>query len=59
MQYTVWSRGELIGTTMLDFRTLGFDLARSGHFYPTARGNELIEEVASDTHCMRAYMHRN
>lgn len=59
MQYTVWSRGELIGTTGLGFRSLGFDQSRSGHFHPNARGEELMHELASDSHCMRAYMHRN
>ena len=59
MQYTVWSRGELIGSTELGFRGVGFDRCRSGHFLPNARGDELMEDLASDSHCMRAYMHRN
>ncbi|MEP6833737.1 MAG: hypothetical protein ABJB74_10090 [Gemmatimonas sp.] len=59
MLYTVWSRGEPIGTTELGFRGVGFERARSGHFHPNARGEELMEELASDSHCMRAYMHRN
>jgi len=59
MQYTVWSRGELIGSTDLGFRGVGFDRCRSGHFLPNARGDELMEELASDSHCMRAYMHRD
>ena len=58
MQYTVWSRGELIGETELGFRGLGFDQCRSGHFHPNTRGDELMDELASDSHCMRAYMHR-
>ena len=59
MQYKVWSRGELIGETDLGFRGLGFDGCRSGHFLPNARGEKLMDELASDSHCMRAYMHRN
>ena len=59
MQYTVWSRGELIGTTELGFRSVGFDLCRSGHFLPNARGEKVMHELASDSHCMRAYFHRN
>ena len=59
MQYTVWSRGEHIGSTELGFRGLGYDRCRSGHFLPNARGEELMQELASDSHCMRAFMHRN
>lgn len=59
MLYTVWTRGELIGTTELDFEGLGFDRSRSGHFHPNARGDELMHELASRSSCMRAYMHRN
>ena len=59
MQYTVWSRGEQIGSTELGFRGLGYDRCRSGHFLPNALGEELMQELASDSHCMRAFMHRN
>jgi hypothetical protein len=59
MTYTVWSRGELIGESDLDFRGLGFDRCRSGHFIPNARGLALMDDLASDSHCMRAYMHRD
>lgn len=59
MQYTVWSRGELIGTTELEFRGVGFDRARSGNFHPNVRGQELMWDLATDYTCMRAYMHRN
>lgn len=59
MQYSVWSHGELIGHTDMGFRTLGFERALSGDFHPTSRGTELLETLASDSHCMRAYMHRN
>ncbi|MEO7360128.1 MAG: hypothetical protein ABI120_07355 [Gemmatimonadaceae bacterium] len=59
MVYTVWSKGELVGETELGFRGLGFEQCRSGHFLPTARGLELIDALASESHCMRAYMHRD
>lgn len=59
MMYTVWSRGEHIGESELGFRSLGFDQCRSGHFLPNARGRELMDELASDSHCMRAFMHRD
>lgn len=59
MQYTVWSRGELIGETDLGFRGLGFDQGRSGDFHPNNRGRELLPVLKCDSHCMRAYMHRN
>lgn len=59
MQYTVWSRGELIGTTTLDFFGLGFDAQRSGDFFPNEHGDTLMRELASDSHCMRAYFYRN
>lgn len=59
MQYTVWSRGELIGETDLGFRGLGFDRSRSGDFHPNKRGRELLPILKCDSHCMRAYMHRN
>lgn len=59
MRYTVWSCGELIGTTELEFRGLGFDRCLSGDFYPTGRGAELMPQLASDSHCMRAFFHRD
>lgn len=57
--YTVWSRGNMIGECDLGFRSLGFDQCRSGNFLPNARGHELMDELASGSPCMRAFMHRD
>ena len=57
MQYTVWSRGRLIGTTDLAFLQLT-PLQRSGWFIPLAYGHTLMPEVSAGLIAMRAWLHR-
>lgn len=59
MRYTIWSHGEIFGSTELNFRSVGWDRCRSGDFYLTGRAAEIISELASPSTCMRAYFHRD
>jgi hypothetical protein len=58
VNYTVWSRGRLIGETDLGFAPL-VQQSRSGWFHPNAEGERVMPVIASVLPAMRAYLHRD